>query len=191
MHLLSILTLGIGFGIGLGADAMSVSASVGIRHNTGRHKFRLAWHMGLFQFLMPIAGYFAGAKLASVVSVWGRFISAGLIGAIGIKMLIDVLKNSDADEDKSADPTKGWSLIALCVATSLDALFAGVSLGLSSENSPGDIWIISLVIGIVAAVMSFVGVLLGKKIGTKIGKPAELAGAIVLLLLALKFAIFG
>ena len=66
-------------GLGLGMDAMSVSAAVGVKWNGPHQKFRLAWHMGLSQFLMPCAGYAMGKPLASLLSSYGKYAAAALV----------------------------------------------------------------------------------------------------------------
>lgn len=183
---------------GLGLDAMSVSAAVGVRWHGPRQKFRLAWHMGLFQFLMPVTGYLAGAQIASFAQQFGSYIAAGLVFAVAAKMLYEAIRSHPgsaeeavADAAQSAktrqDPTRGWSLVALSVATSLDALVVGFSLGLKGEDSI--VWP-SLVIGVAAAAMSLTGVVVGKRLGTRFGKPAEIAGAVVLILLAVSFLVW-
>lgn len=176
--------------VGLGMDAMSVSASVGVRWHGGHQKFRLAWHMGLFQFLMPVIGWSVGSRFAYMLRDFATWIAAILVFAIGAHMLYEAVRavSDEAEhspDDKRRDPTKGWSLIALSVATSIDALVAGVSLGLQQH----DIWLVSVIIGIVAAIMALIGVVLGKRIGTVIGKPAEIIGSVVLMLLAVSFVI--
>ena len=88
---------------------------------------------------------------------------------------------------QAKDPTRGWSLVMLSVATSLDALVAGLSLALGDPGAGGSIWTASLIIGIVAAAMSLTGVLLGQHVGKAVGRPAEFAGGVVLMALAVSF----
>ncbi len=180
--------------VALGLDAMSVSAAIGVRWHGPRQKFRLAWHMGLFQFLMPVLGWLAGAQLASLLEKVGSYVAAALVFAVAVKMLHEAVKSHPgADEDAVAavavrpDPTRGWSLMALSVATSIDALVVGFSLGLRGTSSI--IWP-SLAIGVVAAAMSLAGVVIGKSLGDRFGKPAEIAGAVVLMLLAVSFLVW-
>jgi putative Mn2+ efflux pump MntP len=181
---------------GLGMDAMSVSAAVGVRWHGPRQKFRLAWHMGLFQFLMPILGWLAGKQLAKLLRTVGSYVGAALVFAIGAKMLYEALKSRPgavAEETEQLvekelhvrprDPTRGWSLIALSVATSIDALVAGVSLGLKGT----DIWQASILIGLVAGLMALTGVAIGKRAGEAFGKYAEILGAAVLMALGVSF----
>ncbi len=184
----------LGLAVGLGADAMSVAAAVGVRWHGPRQRFRLAWHMGLLQFLMPLAGYAAGQQVAGLVAAWGAWIAAALVFGIGAKMLLEALRShpgivaertAEWEEDHfHRDPTRGWSLMVLSVATSLDALLVGVSLGL--EGGKG-IWAASVLIGLVAAGMVLAGIALGKRLGRRIGRPAEIAGGVVLMALAVTF----
>jgi putative Mn2+ efflux pump MntP len=82
------------------------------------------------------------------------------------------------------DPTRGWSLMALSVATSLDALVVGVSLGLKRAT---EIWWASAVIGVVAGLMALTGVVVGQHVGRRFGKAAEVVGAVVLMGLGVSF----
>ena len=87
--------------------------------------------------------------------------------------------------DQGANGRKGYSaaetltfkrLIVLAVATSIDALAVGVSFAFLKT----DIWVPSIIIGIVAFAFSFAGGFLGRKIGPVLGKTAEIAGGIIL-----------
>lgn len=181
---------------GLGLDAMSVCMGIGILWHGPRQRFRLAWHMGLFQFFMPILGWFAGENMANLLRSVGSYVAALLLFALGAKMLYEALRAhpgaaaQQAEEaverhTKSKDPTRGWSLLMLSVVTSLDALVAGFSLGVSGHGAY--ILQTSVVIGVVAAAMALTGVLIGKRIGVMLGKPAEILGALVLMGLGISF----
>lgn len=186
----------IAIAVGLGADAMSVCMGVGVRWHGPRQRFRLAWHMGLFQAIMPIAGWFAGSRLAGALRDVGAYVAAALLFAVGLKMLIEALRARPGEVAervvdwerkhlrlRSKDPTRGWSLVGLSVATSIDALVVGVSLGLRGR----EIWVSSLIIGAVAALMALTGVGIGRRVGKALGRPAEALGALVLMILAIVF----
>jgi putative Mn2+ efflux pump MntP len=160
--------------------------------------------MGLFQFLMPVLGWLAGAQLASLLEEVGSCVAAALVFAVAGKMLYEAVKShpgaaqeavatattlaaATATATSRPDPTRGWSLMALSVATSIDALVVGFSLGIKGTSSI--VWP-SLVIGVVAAAMSLAGVMVGKSLGDRFGKPAEIAGAVVLMLLAVSFLVW-
>lgn len=182
--------------IGLGADAMSVCVAIGVKWHGPRQKFRLAWHMGLFQFLMPVLGWLGGQKIAHMLAEVGGYLAAALVCGVGAKMLYEAVKSRPGalvEKEEHAvekalhahpkDPTRGWSLVAMSVATSIDALVVGFSLGLKG----GAIWAASAVIGVVAAAMCLVGVTIGRRVGQAIGKWAELIGAVVLMALGVVF----
>jgi len=201
----------LGLAVALGLDAMSVAAAVGVRWHGARQKFRLAWHAGLLQFLMPLAGWAAGRQLAELLASWGAWLAGALVFAVGVKMLYEALQSrpgaveetveraaEHAAERRAAggrpasstakgDPTRGWSLVVLSVATSLDALVVGFSLGLRGS---GRIWWAAAVIGVVAAAMSLAGVAIGKRVGAAVGRPAEVAGALVLMALGASFPLW-
>ncbi len=191
MHILSVA----GLAVGLGADAMSVSAAVGVRWHGRRRTFRLALHMGLFQFFMPILGWLAGRRLAGPLQAIGTYVAAAMIFALGLKMLIEAIRAGPAlaDEAEEAierrithhrrDPTRGCSLLMLAFATSIDALVAGFSLGLRGEQ----IYTASVIIGAVAAGMSVLGVTIGKQAGKAFGRAAEITGALILMGLGIAF----
>jgi putative Mn2+ efflux pump MntP len=193
MEMLGTLVLA----VGLGMDAMSVCMAVGVRWHGRRQRFRLAWHMGLFQFLMPILGWLAGRQLATLLRSIGSYAAAGLLFAIGAKMLLEAIKSHPGAVAEGAvhlverelhvrprDPTRGWALIGLAVATSIDALVVGFSLGISAGEH---IILRSAIIGVVAASMSLLGVAIGKRLGSAFGKLAEILGALLLMGLGVSF----
>ena len=182
--------------IGLGLDAMSVCMAIGVQWHGPRQKFRLAWHMGLFQFLMPVIGWAGGRQLADLLAGIGPYVAGALVFGVGAKMLYEALKShpgavAEGIEHKvdaparrgGGDPTRGWSLVALSLATSLDALVVGFSMGLRGHG----IWLPSLVIGLVAGAMALAGVALGRRLGKALGRWAEIIGSVVLMALGVSF----
>ena len=55
MSLLTILAIAVG--LAMDAFAVAIAAGLTIAPLTGRHVFRLSFHFGLFQFLMPVTGW--------------------------------------------------------------------------------------------------------------------------------------
>ena len=175
------LTL-LGTAVALGADAFAVSAAVaaGLPELTARHTFRLTWHFGLFQALMTILGWLGGEGLSAVMFGMNHWIAAGLLFFLGLKMIYESRHPEDRAQD--FDPTRGWSLVALSVATSIDALAVGVSLSLIGVS----VWIPALAIGLAALVMSFIGTRLGRRAGTILGQWAERIGGLVLIAIGVR-----
>jgi putative Mn2+ efflux pump MntP len=181
---MDLVTL-LGTALALAMDAFAVAAAVAASVDalSGRQVFRLAWHFGLFQFLMPVAGWAAGKAVAASLGRVDHWIAMTLLALLGGRMIWSSF--SDEEEPVRADPTRGLSLVLLSVATSIDALAVGASLGLLHV----DIWTPALVIGAVAAGMTFLGTRLGHRIGRSLGRWAERVGGLVLVGIGLRILI--
>ena len=89
----------------------------------------------------------------------------------------------DKEEQVEFDRSRGWVLVSLAVATSIDALAVGLALGVM-QVSP---WWPSALIGIVATIMSVTGLFLGRILRKVFGQVIEIAGGILLIFVAAKF----
>jgi manganese efflux pump family protein len=176
-----LLTI-IGIAVGLAMDAFSVSIAAGmiITRITPGHYFRLAFHFGLFQFMMPIIGYFAGIYVEKIIRDYDHWAAMALLAYIGIRMI----RGSFSTEEHSfkGDPSRGWTLVLLAVATSIDALAVGLSIGMLGKP----IMLPSVIIGIICALFSATGIALGKKAGALLGKRVERLGGIILIAIGIK-----
>ncbi|MCE1165264.1 MAG: manganese efflux pump MntP family protein [Bacteroidetes bacterium] len=167
--------------VGLAMDAFAVSIGSGTLSSMRdmRSKIRLAFHFGLFQFLMPVIGWFLGSTVQSYVEQFDHWIGFVLLSYIGIKMIYESFGN---DHSARQNPSKGKSLVILSVATSIDALAVGFTLAMLSVN----IWYPCIIIGIVTALLSITGIQLGEKLGVRFGKKMELLGGLVLIAIGVK-----
>lgn len=170
--------------IGLAMDAFTVAMAVGLHlSNRGgivfRHYFRLAFHFGLFQFLMPVIGWAAGFTVRHYIEGFDHWIALILLTYIGIKL---IREGGRTEEYRAADPTRGASLVLLSVATSIDALATGLSLALLGAG----IVYPSLVIGIVAAVFTAAGLALGRTLGMRWRGRVALVGGLILIGIGVK-----
>ena len=162
--------------VGLGADAFSVALSVGFGGATFRQTFRLTFHFGLFQAFMPAIGWSLGQQAVGHVSRYDRWIAFGLLAGIGLKMFYEAFQE-DEEEKGRGDKTRGWSLVMLSFATSIDAMGVGIGMGLSSSI----LFKPCLLIGLVAASMTFVGLRLGERLSRAFGQRLEVVGALILI----------
>lgn len=167
----------------LGMDAFSVGLAVGGRlgRASARQAFRLAFHFGLFQFAMPLAGWALGRAAVGRVEQWDHWIAFGLLLAVGLHMIVEAVRGGKRLGRKS-DPTRGWMLVGLSVATSIDALAVGVGFGvlrLAMFRS-------AVVIGAVAAVMTLIGLRSGGALRLWMGRRMEAIGGLVLIVLAVR-----
>lgn len=178
---MDLLTL-FGTALALAMDAFAVAAVVasGLEKLTFRHTFRLSWHFGLFQAAMPIIGWLGGSAVSSFMATFAHWIAAGLLGFIGLRMIWE--SRETREQKKGYDPTKGWSLVGLSVATSIDALAVGISLGLMGIS----IWVPAGVIGAVTIVVTCVGISIGRTAGRLLGPWAERLGGAVLVVIGIR-----
>jgi putative Mn2+ efflux pump MntP len=165
------------------AFAVSIATGLSLEKVTPRHTFRMAFHFGLFQFLMPVIGWFAGSFFANSISRFDHWIAFALLSFVGGKMIWEAL-HDNADRPPS-DPTRGAMLVTLSIATSLDALAVGFSLACSDVS----VWRPSIVIGTMTGLLSMLGILFGARIGNRFSHWAEVGGGLVLILMGLKILI--
>jgi len=182
---MDMLTL-LGIALALAMDAFAVALGVGVSVSplTGRHFFRLGFHFGLFQALMPVIGWLAGRTVQTYIVDYDHWIAFGLLALVGVHMIFEAF-HPEKEERQTGDPTRGYSLIFLSVATSIDALAVGLSLGMLDVT----VWFPALIIGLVAGIFTVVGMLLGRKVGDRWGARVEILGGMVLVAIGLKIVI--
>jgi len=176
------LMFSLGVAFALGCDAFAVGLAVGTRNPCRRACFRLWFHFGLFQFLMPIIGWYVGNSIYEHLKEIDHWVAFVLMFVIATRMLRESLNDDKDEEGSNADPTRGWSLIGLSIATSMDALGVGFSMGIAQMA----LFKPAVIIGIIAAIMTYVGIRLGRHLSHAYGKKVETVGAIILYIIAFK-----
>ena len=166
--------------LAMDAFAVAIAAGVTLKNVSFRQTFRLSWHFGLFQALMPVIGWSAGSMVRVYIAPYAHWIAFGLLSVIGLKMIREAFK-IDEDIRQKKDPTKGMMLVILSVATSIDALAVGLSISMLKVG----IWLPEGIIGIVAGSFTIVGLHFGRRIGSavKLGLYAEVFGGVVLIVI--------
>ncbi|MCI5903651.1 MAG: manganese efflux pump MntP family protein [Oscillospiraceae bacterium] len=173
-------------GVGLSMDAFAVSVCKGLNMREKinyKHAFIIALFFGGFQALMPAIGYFLGRNFEKYITAFDHWIAFGLLAFIGIKMMIDAVKEWNC-EDKAEDNDRLdiKELFMLAVATSIDALAVGITFAFLQVSIGAAVSII----GVTTFVLSIIGVVIGNKFGSRYKSKAELAGGIILVLIGLK-----
>ena len=171
--------------VGLAMDAFAVSLGAGTsgRAVGSRAAFRLSFHFGFFQFMMPVIGWFLGVRIAPAIESIDHWIAFGLLAFVGARMI-----HAGFDPKGQAyttDPSRGLTLVMLAVATSIDALAIGLTLAMLQVR----IWYPSVVIGIVTGGLSLVALRVGSQLGARFGKRMEIAGGLILVLIGLRILI--
>lgn len=175
--------LGTALALAMDAFAVAVSVSATMAPMTRRQMFRLSWHFGLFQALMPCVGWAGGAVVARHLAAVDHWIAFGVLFILGSRM---IASGFSRDGDKGdIDPTRGWSLVLLSVATSVDALAVGLSLGLMGVA----IWVPAALIGIVTLGLTLIGMLIGHRVGRRLGRWASVGGGIVLMMIGTRILV--
>ena len=143
----------------------------------------MAFHFGLFQFMMPLFGWQATRSiLLDYIEPFDHWVAFGLLLTIGAKMIFEFFRTRKEIRIKQEDPTKGFSILMLSVATSIDALAVGMSLAALQVT----ILYPAAVIGIVAFLMTILGARIGPLLGRLVGRGAELLGGLILILIGVK-----
>lgn len=170
----------IAIGVSMDAFAVSICKGLSLQKIRPKHMGLTALWFGGFQALMPLLGYLLGVSFAGFVSSVDHWIAFILLGIIGGNMI----KESCAKDDECEyDPDFSFrTMMALAVATSIDALAIGVSFAFLRVN----IWKAILLIGVTTGAFSAVGVLIGKFFGCRYKSKAEFAGGFILIAMGLK-----
>jgi manganese efflux pump family protein len=171
--------------LGLAMDAFAVCLGAGTTpHINGpRPVFRLAFHFGLFQALMPILGWLVGSTIERWIAPFDHWIAFALLAFVGVRMIRSGLQGED--ESSPVDPSRGATLIMLSVATSIDAFAVGLSLAILNIG----IIYPAIVIGLVAGGMSLLGLALGSRLGKVFGKRMEIIGGLILIAIGVEVVI--
>ncbi len=166
--------------VALAMDAFSAAVTDGltVKDIRARDALKIGAFFGIFQFIMPCIGNFLSSFAASYIESVDHWIAFILLSVLGVNMIIE----SQKEQEIKKNPLGVTTLLFMAVATSIDALAAGVTL--AAVNTP--IILSSVIIGITAFIFSFSGVFIGKRFGALLGSKAEIAGGIILILIGIK-----
>lgn len=170
--------------LAMDASAVSLAKGMALPHKVLlKYAFYLGLAFGFFQALMPCIGYFAGIQFVNLISNIDHWIAFLLLGWIGFNMIKEGKEEQQAQEAIDSIPFK--TILLLAIATSIDALAAGISFAFLKVS----IGYAAFLIGSITFFLSFFCVLLGKKLGSLFQKYAEFLGGITLILLGGKILI--
>ena len=182
-----LTTILIALSLAMDAFAVSVSAGAGAQKTRAVHILRCSLCFGLFQFCMPLAGWYLGMGFMRYIEEVDHWIAFGLLGLIGVNMIRESpfrrkSLESGPGEAVSGDIRSLGALLLLGAATSIDALAVGVSFSVISRN----IWGSASVIGGVTFLVCCAGFEFGRRIGRVFERGARIAGGIILIGIGLK-----
>ena len=180
--------------VSLAMDAFAVSITNGVTAgNFNKQKAVLtAAGFGLFQFIMPLAGWLLGTGAYDLIASFDHWIAFVLLGFIGGRMLFETIKEMRHPEQEQSNVILNGKMVVMQgIATSIDALaigisFAALAMGVEFSFLTINIWSACLLIGAVAFVLSLIGGFLGRKIGGFFKNKAGIIGGIILILIGVK-----
>ena len=147
----------------------------------------MAFFFGLFQALNPFFGWLGTRYFRYLIESVDHWIAFAILGFLGIRMILESFKD---EEEKHFNPASLKVILAMAVATSIDALAVGISFVCMGMNDWSDLSYPLAVIGLVSFIMSLVGVFLGVRCGRYAKKiHADLLGGIILFAIGVKVLI--
>ena len=169
--------------LGLSADcfAVALSGSISNINHSWTRLLRVSFSFGLFQALMPVLGWLAGRTVVEFIADYDHWVAFALLAIVSGRMLWESFRPKRSQE-KKVDITKGFLLLTLSIATSIDALAVGLSFAFLSVN----IALASPTIGVVAFLTTTIGFMVGKRASKVIGKRTEAIGGVILLAIAFR-----
>lgn len=177
--------------VGLAMDCFAVSIASGIllKRMQWRPMLTMAFFFGLFQALMPLAGWLAASSFSHLIESVDHWIAFVILAFLGGRMVWESFKDDDCKHEY--DPTKLKVMLALAVATSIDALAVGVSFAFLGMRNFSEILPPVGIIGFVSFSMSIAGLMFGIRFGCGIAcrLRAELWGGIILIIIGTKILI--
>lgn len=177
MNILDLLLIGVG--LSMDAFAVSICKGLSVPKIKLKHAFLVGIWFGGFQALMPAIGFFLGSQFASLITSIDHWIAFILLAFIGGNM---IRESRSGEEEELNDSFSVRTMLALAVATSIDALAIGITFSFLNVN----IILAIILIGCTTFVISIVGICIGNVFGAKYKASAELVGGIVLVFIGLK-----
>ncbi len=177
--------------VSLAMDAFAVAICKGLnmRKINPKQTALIALFFGGFQAGMPLIGWFIGSRFAQYITSISHWVTFILLAIIGGKMVIESFKKDDECECCGDSNLDLKELLALAIATSIDALAVGVAFALEYTTAEAITTIV--LTGVITGLLSAVGVFIGHKFGAKYKNKAEFAGGLVLVIMGVKFLLEG
>ncbi len=179
------LVLGLALALAMDCFAVTLGMACGAGGLPTKQALRAAVYFGGFQFLMPVLGWFAGDRLLGLIRNVDHWVAFGLLALIGGRMIHEAFERGREEKPCPPGQTRGGRMIVLAVATSIDALAVGLSLGVVRTG----ILYPAAVIGVTSFGLTVFGAKLGPIVGRLAGRWAELLGGLILIGIGVKILI--
>ena len=168
--------------IALGVDCLIVSFSQGLCltcADRAKRSLALALIMGCFQGLMPVLGYFFTTLIYSYVEPFAKWLVFIIFFVLGVRFILETFKDKDEENVVILDYKQ---MFLFGVATSIDALGAGINLRLTHS----ELLYSCIIIGVVSLIMSLIGFYGGSLLRKSKTMYLEVFASLTLIFLAIK-----
>ncbi|NMC60470.1 MAG: manganese efflux pump [Candidatus Methanofastidiosa archaeon] len=181
MELFTILLIA----IGLSVDALAVSVTSGlvIKNPKINDALKISASFGIFQAFMPLIGWVSGIKISNLISSFDHWIAFFILVFIGIKTIYETTRSES--KEKKFNPLDFKVLMALSIATSIDALAVGLSFAFLEIDIVGPF----LIIGFVTFIICFIGFFMGDKFGHLFENKVKVIGGAILIIIGFRILI--
>lgn len=189
MSVMTLLLLALG--LAMDATAVSIASALATPRVRARDALLLSFMFGLFQALMPVIGWVLGNQFADAIAAWDHWLTFVLLGGIGAKMIHEAITHhhpggpdapKEAEKPPERNPFHLGTLTLMALATSIDALAAGVTLPLLEIR----LVTAAAVIGGVTFVLCLLGVSIGRRFGESLEGKLDIVGGLVLIGIGVK-----
>lgn len=179
----------IGIGLAMDCFAVSITSTICYPDAKLRRYLLMALCFGLFQGMMPIAGWLLGLGFAELISAIDHWLALVILGAIGVKMIWESLKKEDASQAGNCKKLSPFTsikvLLLLSVATSIDALVTG----LIFVGHKDTIMIAAIIITLCSLIFTMAGIWIGRKFGQRFKINVEMIGGLILIAIGIKIVV--
>lgn len=172
--------------ISLSMDCLAVSITNGvilkkIKWNTIIYT---ALSFGFFQAAMPFLGWSGASRFSHLIKDVDHWIAFALLLFLGGRMIGEGLKDESCKHDYN--PSNPKVILALSVATSIDALAIGITFAFLGMGTIAPVLSPIFIIGFTSFILSLFGLLFGIYFGCRYNLRMELWGGIILIIIGTK-----
>lgn len=166
--------------LGLSMDAFSLAIVYGVTNFSFFKMLELSFYVGLFHFLMPLLGGNIGGVFQKQLSIGSNIIVSVVFLIIAISMF-----RSLKEEEEVMTLSKFYYFLLFAFTVSLDSLSVGIAYGILKEK----IVMAAIIFSFISFIFTFLGLIVGREFGKKCGNCAKIVGAIILILLSIKYLV--
>lgn len=176
----------LGFGLAMDASCVSMTNAMVEKDMRLIKAFAMALLFGIFQFAMPLVGYFLGSLVTDYISAFIPIIALILLSILGIKMIVECVREKRKGEEISQKKISPLEMLVQAIATSIDALSVGV---LYVADTATKAILAFSVFGAVTVALSLTAFFIGKKFGLLLKNKAAILGGAILIIIGLEIFI--